>query len=156
MSGFALVPRVLGVDFGHARIGVAVSDELGMLAHPLETIAAARIEAAAKRIGELAREKNVAHVVVGLPRHMNGDVGASAADVQAFAEILRPFLSGTIIFWDERLSTTAAQRALREAGKKTRRTKGFVDQVAAQMILQGYLDSRQTSNSGFADLSAPD
>ena len=156
MSGFALMQRVLGVDFGHARIGVAVSDELGMLAHPLETIPAARLDAAAKRIAELAREKNVEHVVVGLPRHMNGAIGAAAADVNAFADKLRPLLPCPIIMWDERLSTTAAHRALRDAGQKSRRTKGVVDQVAAQMILQGYLDSRQSSAgaSGLADPSA--
>lgn len=154
MSGFALVQRVLGVDFGQARIGVAVSDELGMLAHPLETVSAARLDVAAKRIAELAREKNVEHVVIGLPRHMNGDAGNAAAEVKAFTEkLLRPLLSCSIIMWDERLSTTAAHRALRDAGQKTRRTKGVVDQVAAQMILQGYLDRRQTSggDGGFGD-----
>lgn len=153
MSGFAVVQRVLGIDFGHARIGVAVSDELGMLAHPLETIPAARLDAAAKRVAELAREKNVEHVVLGLPRHMNGDAGSSAADVKAFADRLRPSLSCPIILWDERLSTTAAHRALRDAGQKTRRTKAVVDQVAAQMILQGYLDSRQ-SERGLDDFGA--
>ena len=150
MSGFALVPRVLGVDFGHARIGVAVSDELGMLAHPLETIPGARLHAAAKRIAELAREKHVQQVVLGLPRHMNGDAGSAAADVKAFADKLRPLLPCPVLLWDERLSTTAAHRALRDAGQKTRRTKGVVDQVAAQMILQGYLDSRQSSGGGGA------
>jgi putative Holliday junction resolvase len=144
MSGFAIVKRVLGVDFGQARIGVAVSDELGMLAHPLETIPAARLEAAVKRIAELAREKDVSQVVIGLPRHMNGDIGTAAADVKAFAEKLQPLLNCPIVMWDERLSTTAAHRALRDAGQKTRRTRGVIDQVAAQMILQGYLDSQQS------------
>lgn len=145
MSGFAIVKRVLGVDFGQARIGVAVSDELGMLAHPLETIPAAGQTSALKRIAELAREKDVAQVVIGLPRHMNGDFGASANDVKQFADKLRPLLGCPIVMWDERLSTTAAHRALRDAGQKTKRTRGVVDQVAAQIILQGYLDSRQVS-----------
>jgi putative transcription antitermination factor YqgF len=73
MSGFALVRRMLGVDFGRARIGVAISDELGMLAHPLETIPAARIDVAAKRVAELAKERNVERVVLGMPRHMRSD-----------------------------------------------------------------------------------
>ena len=143
MSAPDIMQRVLGIDFGQARIGVAVSDELGMLAHPVETIPAAPLEKAAKRIAELAREKNVANVVLGMPKHMSGEMGTAAAGVQAFAEKLRPLLLCPLILWDERLTTTAANRALREAGQKTRNTRGVVDQVAAQMILQGYLDRKQ-------------
>ena len=142
MSGMQLMRRVLGVDFGQARIGVAISDELGMLAHPVETIPGARVDVAAKRVAEIARERHVERVVIGMPRHMNGEVGAAAAEATAFAEKLRPLLGCPITMWDERLSTTAANRALRDAGQKTRKTRGIVDQVAAQMILQGYLDSR--------------
>lgn len=141
MSEMQIVQRVMGVDFGRARIGVAISDELGMLAHPCETVPAQQIAAAAKRVGEIAREKNVSRVVIGLPRHMNGELGAAAEEATAFAEKLRPLLTCPIVMWDERLTTTAANRALRDAGQKTKRTRGFVDQVAAQMILQGYLDS---------------
>lgn len=147
MSAMQVVKRILGVDFGQARIGVAVSDELGMLAHPVETIPGARLDVAAKRIAQIAREKGVERVVLGMPRHMNGDAGISAAEVTAFAEQLRPLLPCPISFWDERLTTMAANRALRDAGQKTRRTRGFVDQVAAQMILQGYLDSVQNSQA---------
>ena len=142
MSGMQLMRRVLGVDFGQARIGVAISDELGMLAHPVETIPGARIDVAAKRVAEIARERDVERVVIGMPRHMNGEMGAAAAEATAFAEKLRPLLDCPVTMWDERLSTTAANRALRDAGQKTRKTRGIVDQVAAQMILQGYLDSR--------------
>ena len=145
MSGFALVKRVLGVDHGQARIGLAISDELGMLAHPLETVPATPIDAATKRIAQLAREKDVQAVVIGLPRHMSGESGTAAEEVNAFAAKLRPLLHCSVVMWDERLTTTAAHRALRDAGKKTRSTRGVVDQVAAQMILQGYLDSRQTA-----------
>ncbi len=141
MSEMAIVQRVLGVDFGRARIGVAISDELGLLAHPLETVPGARVEAAAKRVAEIAGEKNVSRVILGLPRHMNGELGAAAEEVNAFATKLRPLLACPIQMWDERLTTMAANRALRDAGQQTRRTKGIVDQVAAQMILQGYLDS---------------
>ena len=147
MSGLQLVPRVLGIDFGRARIGVAVSDELGMLAHPVETIPGADVNSAAKRVAALAREKKVARVILGLPRHMSGALGVAADEVQAFAGKLRPLLSCPLLLWDERLSTTAANRALREAGQKTRHTRGIVDQVAAQMILQGYLDSTQAAGA---------
>ena len=144
MSGFALVRRMLGVDFGRARIGVAISDELGMLAHPLETIPAVPVNAAAKRIAELARERQVERVVLGMPRHMNGEMGSAAEEVKFFAEKLRPLLACELVLWDERLTTTAANRSLRDAGQKTKHTRGIVDQVAAQMILQGYLDRLQS------------
>ncbi len=116
-------------------------DELGMLAHPLETVQASGD--AVRRVAELAREKNAERVVVGLPRHMNGAVGASANDALAFAEKLRAMVSCEVITWDERLTTTAANRALRASGRKVRNSRGVIDQVAAQMILQGYLDSLQ-------------
>jgi putative Holliday junction resolvase len=145
MSGLAVVRRILGVDFGRARIGLAISDELGLLAHPLETIPGAKMEAAARRVAEIARAKDVERVVLGMPRQMNGELGTAASEVTIFANKLRPLLGCAIVLWDERLTTTAANRALRHAGQKTRQTRGFVDQVAAQMILQGYLDRVQGS-----------
>ena len=154
MSGFAVVKRTIGVDYGRARIGVAVSDELGMLAHPLETIPVTRLDAAARRIAEIVREKDVAQVVLGMPRHMNGEMGSAAAEVNAFAEKLRPLLRCETVLWDERLTTTAANRALRDSGQKTKHTRGIVDQVAAQMILQGYLD-RVQSRQARAALEEP-
>lgn len=143
MSEFSIRRRILGIDLGRARIGVAVSDELGMLAHPVETIPA-RMDVAA-RIAEIVREKNAERVVIGLPRHMNGSVGIGAAEALAFAEKLRARLSCEVVTWDERMSTMAANRALRESGQKTRNSRSVVDQVAAQMILQGYLDSLQAA-----------
>ena len=132
--------RILGLDFGRARIGVAISDELQMLAHPLETIPAN--EEPASRIAEIVREKQVDHVVAGIPRQMNGQIGTAATEVLEFVEKLRSILPCPVVTWDERLTTVAAHRALRDAGKKTRDTRGYVDQVAAQMILQTYLDRR--------------
>jgi putative holliday junction resolvase len=143
MSDLQLRRRILGVDLGRARIGVAVSDELGMLAHPVETIPAS--SDAARRIAEIVREKDAERVVVGLPRHMNGSVGTGATEALAFAKKLQALLSCEVVTWDERLTTTAANRALRESGRKTRDSRGVVDQVAAQMILQGYLDSLPAS-----------
>lgn len=149
MTGFALVKRVLGVDYGKARIGTAISDELGMLAHPLETINAQQLDAAVKRIAQLAADRDVSAVVLGLPRQMDGRVGIAATEVNEFGARLRELLKCPLIMWDERLTTTAAHRALRDGGKKTRHTRGVVDQVAAQMILQGYLDSL-AAQSGIA------
>lgn len=143
MSSPSIRRRILGVDFGRARIGVAVSDELGMLAHPVETIPASRD--AARRVAEIVSEKNAERVVIGLPRHMNGSAGESAGEALAFAEKLRGLISCEVVTWDERLTTVAANRALREGGQKTRNSRSFVDQVAAQMILQGYLDGMQSA-----------
>jgi len=141
MSELQLRPRILGIDLGKARIGVAVSDELGMLAHPVETIPAGK--GAPRRIAQIVQEKNAERVIVGLPRHMNGSVGESAADALAFAKELRALVPCEVVTWDERLSTTAASRVLRDSGRKTRNSRQVIDQVAAQMILQGYLDSLQ-------------
>lgn len=133
--------RVMGIDYGTARIGVAVSDELQMLAHPTETITISKTPNPAARVAAIAQEKNVERIVVGLPRHMNGSVGASAEEAQKFAEKLKPLVTCEVRTWDERLSTVAAHRAMKEAGKTTRQTRGYIDQVAAQMLLQSYLDS---------------
>ena len=131
---------ILALDFGRARIGVAISDELQLLAHPLETIPAN--EQPAARVAEIVREKKIDHVVAGIPKRMNGQIGSAATEVLQFVEKLRAILPCPVVTWDERLTTVAAHRALRDAGKKTRHTRTYVDQVAAQMILQSYLDRR--------------
>jgi putative pre-16S rRNA nuclease len=131
---------ILGLDFGRARIGVAISDELQLLAHPLETISAK--QKPESRISKIVHDRNVDHVVAGVPRQMDGQIGIAANEVLQFVKKLRALLPCPIVTWDERLTTAAAQRALRDAGKTTRETRGYVDQVAAQMILQSYLDSR--------------
>ena len=132
--------RILAVDLGQVRIGLAISDELQLLAHPLETIPANK-EAVA-RIGALVRERQVEQVLVGVPRRLSGEIGPAATEALKFVEKLRAALPCEVITGDERLSTAAANRALRQAGKKTRETQDYVDQVAAQIILQSYLDSR--------------
>ena len=139
MTGGAVNP-ILGLDVGHVRIGAAISDELQLLAHPLETIPANKH--ALSRIAEIVRERKIDHVVAGVPRRMNGQLGTAASEVLRFVEKLRAVLPCPVVTWDERLTTVAAQRALRDAGKKTRDTRGYIDQVAAQMILQSYLDGR--------------
>ena len=135
--------RLLGIDLGKARVGMAISDELGLLAHPLETFPADRQNALVERIAAIVRAKEVETVVVGLPRNMNGTMGPAATEALAFVDQLRAKLSCHVVTWDERLTTVAAHRALREVGRSTRTTRGQIDQVAAQMILQGYLDQLQ-------------
>jgi putative Holliday junction resolvase len=130
--------RVMAVDLGSARTGVAVSDELGMLARPWKTLPGgeASLDAVVAAVGEIAPVR----VLVGLPRNMNGTFGPAAEQARAFADALRERISCPVELWDERLTTVAAQRALRESGRKARDQRGVVDQVAAQILLQSWLD----------------
>ena len=129
---------ILGIDLGRARIGLAISDELRLLAHPLETLPGNKDTA--KKIAEIIRERKIDKIVVGVPRHMSGEIGEAAKEALEFANKLRAQVPCPVETWDERLTTVAAERALRGAGKKSRKTRNIIDQVAAQMILQGYLD----------------
>jgi putative holliday junction resolvase len=133
--------RVLGIDPGDVRVGVAVSDDLGMLAHPLETIYAARVDPC-ERIRELAEESGVRAIIVGVPRNMDGSFGPAAEKSRALIEKLKVRVDCPVIPWDERLTTIAAQRSLREAGKSARKQRPVIDQVAAQILLQGWIDSQ--------------
>jgi putative Holliday junction resolvase len=133
--------RALGIDTGDARIGLALSDELRMLAHPFESVPAGR--GALERIAAVVREKTVDTVVVGLPKNMNGTKGPAAVKAEVFAEFVRALVPEVkIVLWDERLTTVAAQRALHEAGRNTKQSRAVIDQVAAQLILQSWLDSQ--------------
>lgn len=134
--------RVLGIDHGDARIGVAISDELGMLAHPVETITVKDTEPVG-RIAQLVKERGIGTVVIGLPRNMDGSHGPSADKVRAFAEKLRAAAPDCVVrLWDERLTTVAAQKALHAAGKNAKQSRSIIDQAAAQIILQGWLDAQ--------------
>ena len=130
--------RVMAVDLGSVRTGVAVSDELGMLAQPWKTLPGGdnALDAVVSAVGELKPSR----VLVGLPRNMDGTYGPAAEHSRAFADQLRARVECTVDLWDERLTTVAAQRALRESGRKARDQRGVVDQVAAQILLQSWLD----------------
>lgn len=128
----------MAVDLGSVRTGVAVSDELGMLAQPWKTLPGGEkaLEAVVSAIGELKASR----VLVGLPRNMDGSYGPAAESARAFADQLRARVACPVELWDERLTTVAAQRALQESGRKARDQRGVVDQVAAQILLQSWLD----------------
>ena len=128
----------MAVDLGTVRTGVAVSDELGMLAQPWKTLPGgdAALEAVVSAVGELKPVR----VLVGLPRNMDGSYGRAAEGARAFAEQLKSRVPCPVDLWDERLTTVSAQRALRESGRKARDQRGVVDQVAAQFLLQSWLD----------------
>lgn len=132
--------KALGIDLGDARVGVAISDDLGMLAHPLETIHVKSSDVK-KRILALAVERGAKTIVVGMPRNMDGSYGAAATKSKEFIEALRSSTEIKVIAWDERLTTVSAQRSLHEAGKNTKKQRPIIDQVAAQIILQCWLDS---------------
>lgn len=132
--------KALGIDLGEARVGVAVSDDLGMLAHPLETISV-KTSDVKKRILALAAERGAQTIIVGMPRNMDGTYGPAATKAKEFIEALRISTEIKVIGWDERLTTVSAQRSLHEAGKNTKKQRPIIDQVAAQIILQGWLDS---------------
>ncbi len=134
--------RALGIDLGEARIGLAISDELGMLAHPLETIAVKIVADPIARIAEIVTRDKVGMIVLGMPRNMNGTYGPAAEKVKTFAQQLKERVACEIKLWDERLTTVAAQKSLHAGGKNAKQSRAVVDQVAAQLILQGYLDGQ--------------
>jgi putative Holliday junction resolvase len=134
--------RALGIDHGDARIGLAISDELGMLAHPLETIHLKQVTDPIAHIAAIVARDQIGMIVLGLPRNMDGTYGPAAAKVRAFAEKLRAAVPGEVKLWDERLTSVAAQRSLHEAGRTVKNSRDVIDQVAAQMILQGWLDAQ--------------
>jgi putative pre-16S rRNA nuclease len=132
--------RCLGIDFGSSRIGIAISDDLGMLAHPLETIP--NDSKFLSRLQKIVLEKGVARIVVGIPRNMDGSYGPSAEKAKLFLSQLKSeFGDVQLIAWDERLTTVEAQRLLHAAGRDVKKSRPVIDQVAAQVLLQSYLDS---------------
>ena len=133
--------KLLGIDHGERRIGLAVSDETGTLALPLEQIDAQLAECACEHIAALARERGIERIVVGLPRNMDGTYGSAAENVRAFIAELRKFLAAEVVEWDERLSTAQAERTMLEADYSRKRRRAQRDALAAQLILQSYLDS---------------
>jgi putative holliday junction resolvase len=137
--------RVLGVDVGTVRVGVALSDPTGTIASPLETLHRAKDGADLDRLAALVVEHEVAEVVVGEPRHLSGASGASAQDARAYSEALAGRIADVPVHLiDERLSTVTAANHLREGGIDSRKQRPVIDQAAAVVILQQYLDSRQT------------
>ena len=131
----------MGLDVGERRVGVAIGDELGMISSPLTIVR--RRDGDLAELRDLAIDKGVDRLVIGLPTGLSGREGPQAAIVRQFADALEKAVEPEIqvVFWDERLSTTVAERTLQESGAWRRRRKGDVDAVAAAVILQGYLDA---------------
>ena len=129
----------LGIDHGDARIGIAATDDFGILAHPVETIDRAKNDPVT-RIAELVERRKIRTLVVGLPIRMDGTEGESAAKVRSFADLLCERLPDIpLVFVDESLTTSAASAKLREAGRKARQQKAVIDQAAAVEILNAWM-----------------
>jgi putative Holliday junction resolvase len=131
--------RVMGLDVGEQRTGVALTDPMGWLASPLTVLRCSSRETEMEAIAELARKHNVDRVIVGYPRSLNGTVGPQAQSVDRYVEQLRTHLEVPVMLWDERLSTAQAERLVHESGKRVRRDT--IDAAAAAVILQSYLDA---------------
>lgn len=133
--------RVVALDPGTVRVGVAVSDPGGLIAQPHSTVAAAPPDTLPTRLAGVIEELDAAHVVVGLPRRLDGTVGPEAKEARRLATELRRLTRRPVTLQDERLSSVAAERALREGGRRRGERRRLADQVAATLILQTYLDS---------------
>ena len=133
--------RILGVDLGERRIGLALSDELGLTAQGLDVLQHRDDDRSLAALAQIACAHQAGTIVFGLPRNMDGSMGPMAKKVAAFGDRLKELLpEHTVTYWDERLTTTAAQRMLVEADLSRARRRQVVDKVAAVLILQGYMD----------------
>jgi len=133
--------RILGIDYGSRRIGIAVCDELGIAARGAATLNRKNREADLDAIAELVRRYDIERIVIGYPIRLDGSEGIQCGKVMRFSRRLEARLSLPVIRWDETLSTKEAEETLRQTGTTPKKRKGMVDRVAAAIILQGYLDA---------------
>src|ERR1051325_5594931 len=133
--------RILALDHGTKRVGIAISDELKMIAQPLEYIAPEPFTDFAERLKQIIREKEVELILIGMPRNMDGSYGPAALKVQEFIAVLKDKVAVPIKTWDERLTSAQAQRFLIQGGVRRQDRKQKVDKTAAAILLQSYLDS---------------
>jgi len=135
--------KILGVDLGHARTGLAVSDESGFLASPVGVVESYNWEKLLPRIAKEIQKIGATEVVIGLPRNMDGSEGESARSAREFGEKLKQLAKVPVTMWDERGTTVTAHGYLNDTNIRGRKRKAIVDAVAATVILQGYLDAKR-------------
>ncbi|MBN1917488.1 MAG: Holliday junction resolvase RuvX [Verrucomicrobia bacterium] len=140
--------RVLGVDYGERRIGLAVSDPLGITAQPAGTVTISTPREAMRAVGDAATRHGAVHVVVGLPRSMSGAIGPKAREVIRFVAAFQCTASVAVSLWDERLTSVSAGRVFDQGGVSERDRRGKVDTMAAQLMLQSYLDALRRTSAG--------
>ena len=136
--------RIMGLDYGSKTVGVAISDPLGITAQGIETITRKdenKLRKSCARIEALIEEYQVEKIVIGLPKHMNNDIGIRAEKSMEFAEMLKRRTGLEVQMWDERLTTMEAERTLIESNIRREDRKKYIDKIAAVFILHGYLDS---------------
>ena len=137
--------RVLGIDHGTKRMGLAISDELGIIAQPLEFVLAEPFANFLVRLREIIRDKEVGMILVGMPRNMDGSYGPAALKVQEFIAALKNAVPLPVRSWDERLTSAQANRMLIQADVRREQRKEKVDKTAAAILLQSYLDAMEQS-----------
>ena len=143
--------RIMGLDYGTKTVGVAVSDPLGITAQAVETVTRKdenKLRKTCARIEELVAEYEVEKIVLGLPKHMNNDIGDRAEKSMQFGEMIGRRTGLEVVMWDERLTTVSAERTLIENKVRIEDRKKYIDQIAAVFILQGYLDSAHLNKEG--------
>jgi putative pre-16S rRNA nuclease len=138
--------RVMALDVGEKKIGIAISDALLLTAQARPTLRRKNLKSDIFILGRLVEENEVHEIVVGLPLHMSGKQSLQSERVTKFADELRKALQIPIVFWDERLTSFAAEQHLEEMGLKWRQRRDHIDKIAAMMILQSYLDNRSSQN----------
>jgi putative Holliday junction resolvase len=141
----SIVARILAVDYGEKRIGLAVSDELGITASPLMTLVRRSDDETVRQIAQLASKLRVTQIVVGLPRRTDAQEGEMERKVKAFAEKLRQAISVPIVLFDERFTTRIAEQVLLEADLSRRKRKQVRDRLAAVILLQSFLEAQRMS-----------
>jgi putative Holliday junction resolvase len=140
--------RILALDVGRKRIGLAISDALGFTALGLETLQRTRIREDIERLGEIAASLGVGTLLIGRPLHMSGDESRQSEYTKEFAERLGADLGLPVVYWDERLTSAEAERLLRQAGAKLEKRKRVVDQMAAMLLLESYMGYQNGLNAG--------
>jgi len=136
--------RIMGLDVGHKRIGIAISDPMGWTAQGHSVLAREKLDADLLKLARLCAEYEISTIVLGFPRNMNGTIGPKGIEIMQFGQVLTERIGLPIEYWDERLSTVAAEKTLVQANVSRQKRKGVIDKMAAVNILQGYLD-RQAS-----------
>jgi putative Holliday junction resolvase len=146
-SGASRTGRVLALDFGKKRIGLAVSDELGLTAQGLDTLHRTRVRDDIEALASLVDQYSVSQVLIGIPLHMSGDESRQSAHTREFGERLQRRTGLTVEYWDERWTSVQAERMLRDSGVKVDRKDGTVDRISAVILLESYLDSLRYSDA---------
>ena len=141
--------KIMAVDYGDARTGLAVCDRTEFLASPIGTIEERNAQVLAMKVAHMAEQYEVGEIIVGLPKNMNGSIGPRAQKCQAFANMLNELTECPVNMWDERSTTVTAHQILNETNVRGKNRKAVVDTVAATVILQGYLDYRKKNKSKY-------